>query len=134
MENKKKIICALIIGRKGSIGFPKKNLYPLLGRPMVMYPILAAKKSKMVEDYDLRIYNKQQSQINQLINELTEIGCFYKDWNFTHGLIDFPALINNETVFLCWRSDESQILYYHKIESGYTGRISIPSKYQKTNS
>tara|TARA_B100000029_G_scaffold513668_1_gene613934 strand:+ start:224 stop:1000 length:777 start_codon:yes stop_codon:yes gene_type:complete len=49
MENKKKIICALIIGRKGSIGFPKKNLYPLLGRPMVMYPILAAKKSKMVE-------------------------------------------------------------------------------------
>ncbi len=47
MENKKKIICALIIGRKGSIGFPKKNLYHLLGRPMVMYPKLAAKKSKM---------------------------------------------------------------------------------------
>ena len=49
-RREKKVICALVIGRKGSIGFPKKNLYPILGRPMAMYPILAAKKSKMIDE------------------------------------------------------------------------------------
>jgi len=46
--NNKKINCALLIGRKGSKGFPGKNMYPVLGRPMSWYPINAAKKSKLV--------------------------------------------------------------------------------------
>jgi len=28
------MIVALLLGRKGSIGFPGKNLYPVLGRPL----------------------------------------------------------------------------------------------------
>ena len=36
---------ALIIGRKGSTGFPGKNTLPILGRPLCAYPILAAKNS-----------------------------------------------------------------------------------------
>ena len=38
-----------MIGRKGSIGFPQKNIYPVLGRPLSAYPLLAAKESKQVE-------------------------------------------------------------------------------------
>jgi hypothetical protein len=45
MENK---IFALLIGREGSIGFPGKNLYPVLGRPLMLYPLLAALNSKYV--------------------------------------------------------------------------------------
>jgi hypothetical protein len=37
------MICALLIGREGSRGFPGKNLYPVLGRPMMAYPLLAAR-------------------------------------------------------------------------------------------
>jgi hypothetical protein len=36
------MIAALLLGRKGSIGFPGKNLYPVLGRPLMVYPLLAA--------------------------------------------------------------------------------------------
>ena len=36
------MICALLIGREGSNGFPGKNLYPVLGRPMAYYPIKIA--------------------------------------------------------------------------------------------
>ena len=36
------MIVALILGRKGSVGFPGKNLFPLLGRPLMAYPLLAA--------------------------------------------------------------------------------------------
>ena len=61
--------------------------------------------------------------------ELEEIGCFYKDWNFTIGLVDFPAIIDGKEVLLCWRSDEDDILYYHGFEDGYAGRKEIPDKY-----
>lgn len=42
------MICALMIGRAGSTGFPGKNLYPILGRPLAEYPLLAAKASRHV--------------------------------------------------------------------------------------
>jgi CMP-N-acetylneuraminic acid synthetase len=36
------MICALLLGREGSSGFPGKNVMPVLGRPMMAYPLLAA--------------------------------------------------------------------------------------------
>ena len=44
------MIVAILIGRDGSIGLPKKNVYPLLNRPLMSYPLLAAKNSKFVDD------------------------------------------------------------------------------------
>ena len=43
------MIAALLIGRKGSVGFPGKNIYPVLGRPLSAYPIMAAKYSRLVD-------------------------------------------------------------------------------------
>lgn len=42
-------IAALLLGRKGSVGFPGKNTYPILGRPLMTYPVMAAKKSRYVD-------------------------------------------------------------------------------------
>jgi hypothetical protein len=36
------------VGRKGSIGFPGKNVYPILGKPLAYYPMKAAKTAKLV--------------------------------------------------------------------------------------
>ena len=46
------MICALMIGREGSAGFPGKNVAPVLGRPLMAYPLLAAQEAQSVE----RIY------------------------------------------------------------------------------
>jgi hypothetical protein len=73
--------------------------------------------------------NKMVEEVNRFMVELEEIGCYYKDWNFTIGLIDFPAIINGKNVFLCWKSDEDDIIYYHDIEAGFAGRKLIPEKY-----
>jgi len=44
------MILALVLGRGGSIGFPGKNTYEVLGRPMMEYSILAAKNSKYIDE------------------------------------------------------------------------------------
>jgi hypothetical protein len=44
------MISALLIGRQGSIGFPGKNVYPVLGKPLMAYPLLAAKNAKLVDN------------------------------------------------------------------------------------
>lgn len=43
------MICALLVGREGSGGFPGKNLHPLLGVPLVAYPLRAALASTLVD-------------------------------------------------------------------------------------
>ena len=42
------MIIALMIGRSGSTGFPGKNVYPILGRPLCSYPLMAANSSGYV--------------------------------------------------------------------------------------
>lgn len=69
---------------------------------------------------------KLAGDVEHFMLELEEIGCFFKDWNFQIGLVDFPAVIDGKEVFLCWRSDEDDIMYYHEMEAGFAGRKIIP--------
>ena len=69
-------------------------------------------------------------EIEKLIRELEELGCYFKDWNFEVGLVDFPAVIDGTEVLLCWRSDEPRIEWYHGFEDGYASRKPI-RPYQK---
>jgi hypothetical protein len=72
---------------------------------------------------------KMADGVHGFIRELEEIGCFYKDWNFTIGLVDFPSIIDGNEVLLCWRSDEETIKFYHDMDSGFAGRRKIPEEY-----
>jgi hypothetical protein len=38
------------------------------------------------------------------------------------GLIDFPAIIGGKEVFLCWEQDETDIEFWHDLDTGYAGR------------
>lgn len=69
------------------------------------------------------------AKINNYITELEELGCYYKDWNFSIGLVDFPSVIDGEEVMLCWKSDEPDIIYYHGLNDGFGGRKIIPEVY-----
>lgn len=73
-------------------------------------------------------YERTYAQVNALIDELESLGCFYKDWNFDKGLVDFPALIDGQEVLLCWHCDEQDIRWYHGIEDGFQGRKAIPEE------
>src|SRR5258705_507775 len=43
------MICALLLGRHGSAGLPGKNIYPVLGRPLIAYPLMAARDSTRID-------------------------------------------------------------------------------------
>lgn len=38
------------------------------------------------------------------------------------GLIDFPAIIGDKEVFLCWEQEEDDIDFWHDLDAGYAGR------------
>ncbi|MEE9276762.1 MAG: cytidylyltransferase [bacterium] len=42
-------VAALLLGRKGSAGFPGKNTYPVLGRPLSYYPMKAGVDARSVD-------------------------------------------------------------------------------------
>ena len=69
---------------------------------------------------------KLASDVDKFMNELEEIGCYFKDWNFRIGLVDFPGLVDGKEVFFCWKSDEEDIEFYHELEEGFAGRKPIP--------
>jgi hypothetical protein len=44
------------------------------------------------------------------------------------GLVDFYALVDDELVLLCWRTDEAEVAHYHTLEGGFAGRKLLPSR------
>lgn len=38
------------------------------------------------------------------------------------GLIDFPAILGDKEVFLCWEQEEDDIEFWHDLDAGYAGR------------
>ena len=61
------MIVAILIGRDGSTGYPGKNVAIVLGRPLVAWPLLAAKSTREIE----RVYVSTDSRrIKQIAGEL----------------------------------------------------------------
>lgn len=62
-------------------------------------------------------------RLNQLEHELRDIGCQLKDWSV--GLVDFPAMLGNRPVLLCWKLGEPRVEYWHELHAGFAGRQPI---------
>lgn len=60
------------------------------------------------------------ARVNELIALVHAQGCLVNGPEA--GLVDFPALVGNEIVFLCWRHGEDAINHWHRIPDGFAGR------------
>ena len=38
------------------------------------------------------------------------------------GLLDFPAILGEKEVFLCWEQDEEDVEFWHDLDAGFAGR------------
>ena len=78
---------------------------------------------KMGEDLGGHIVNSQfhdMQRVHAVLGEFHQREIQIKDLN--RGLIDFPALLDDREVFLCWEKTEGDITHWHSLESGFSDR------------
>jgi hypothetical protein len=59
-------------------------------------------------------------EVRQLLETVERAGIVLRD--IERGLVDFPALMDDREVYLCWELGEDEVAYWHELEGGYGGR------------
>ncbi|MBI3004921.1 MAG: DUF2203 domain-containing protein [Ignavibacteriales bacterium] len=71
-----------------------------------------------------RFFPPELEQLVDILKKLEKLGILVK--GIEQGLIDFPHLRSNgQEVYLCFKADETEIRFWHSVESGFAGRKSI---------
>ena len=83
----------------------------MMGGVIVPYEKLAAVRAE---------HSQLAESLKSTLNRILETGCLIKDLDV--GLLDFPSLIDNEEVYLCWKLGEDRIRFYHRQDEGFAGR------------
>jgi hypothetical protein len=69
--------------------------------------------------------------LRNVVGQIEASGCLVKDLD--RGLVDFPALLGDEEVYLCWKLGEDSIGYWHRVEEGYAGRKPIGDDFGRSS-
>jgi len=96
-------IIGLLIGRAGSSGIKEKNLYPVLGRPLMAYPLIAAKSSRYVDqvfvstdcEMMMRVGKDYGAEIINRPRELATNGALAED-AYLHGYREIHNRLERE--------------------------------------
>jgi hypothetical protein len=64
--------------------------------------------------------NRLHEAVEAALERIQATGCVVKDLDI--GLLDFPARIDNQEVYLCWKLGEDRIRFYHRQDEGFAGR------------
>ncbi len=59
-------------------------------------------------------------EVRRLLETIEQSGIVLRD--IDRGLVDFPALMDEREVYLCWELGEDDVAYWHELETGYGGR------------
>jgi hypothetical protein len=62
-------------------------------------------------------------KIKDTLNEIDATGVQVKDLDI--GLLDFPCLVDDGMILLCWKLGEEKITHWHSLEEGFKGRKPI---------
>jgi hypothetical protein len=94
-----------------------EHLTAVAGRIMMMGGVLVPYEKLSV----MRAEHRQLAEsLKSTLSRILETGCLIKDLEV--GLLDFPSLLNNEEVYLCWKLGEDRIRFYHRQDEGFAGR------------
>lgn len=61
--------------------------------------------------------------LRSALEEIASRGCLIKDLD--SGLVDFPCLLEQREVYLCWKLGEPHIGFWHDPDEGFAGRKPI---------
>jgi hypothetical protein len=74
-------------------------------------------------------YDAHVQQAKDSLAEIDAIGVQVKD--IDTGLLDFPCIIEGETLLLCWKMGESRIGFWHTLDAGFRGRQPLDARFVK---
>jgi len=108
------------IGARKKLGALEEELAAVSTRILMMGGILVP-YAKLAQK---RMEHQALAEIMKTnLEKILSTGCLIKDLDV--GLLDFPSVIGNEEVYLCWKLGEDRIRYYHRQDEGYAGRKPI---------
>jgi hypothetical protein len=82
-------------------------------------------KSALTRDDAERVRHEVEQaivRVREEISRIEEAGIAVKD---VEGLVDFPAMLGERHVFLCWKFPEESVDFWHEFEAGFAGRQPI---------
>jgi hypothetical protein len=94
----------------------------LSGGLLVNVPRIARRKAER---------DRALQEAKDVLAEIEAIGVQIKDLDV--GLLDFPCIVGDEIVLLCWKSGEDTINFWHGVEEGFRGRKPIDERILKAN-
>lgn len=62
-------------------------------------------------------------KIKDTLSEIDATGVQVKDLDI--GLLDFPCIVDDGMILLCWKLGEEKIAHWHSVEEGFKGRKPI---------
>jgi hypothetical protein len=74
-------------------------------------------------------HEKALQETRDTLAEFEEIGVQVKDLEL--GLLDFPCVLDGQTVLLCWKLGEKDIGFWHTEEDGFAGRKPLDARFGK---
>lgn len=74
-------------------------------------------------------YEAYVQEAKDSLAEIDAMGVQVKD--IDTGLLDFPCLIEGQTVLLCWKMGESRIGFWHTLDAGFRGRQPLDARFEK---
>ena len=83
---------------------------------------MASFKDYIIKKQEL---NSAITNFYKSIEDLEATGVSVK--SIDQGLLDFPSLMFNEEIWLCWKQGETEIKFWHGKDEGFNGRKPIES-------
>ena len=65
-------------------------------------------------------WQRTLARVSELIERLQEWSVELRD--LSQGLVDFPAHVEGQEAWLCWRLGEPEVAYWHPRETGFADR------------
>ena len=95
----------------------EESLARIASRIMMMGGVVVSyeKAAKLRAEHDRVV-----TDVKSALERIEATGCLVKDLDV--GLLDFPAILENEEVYLCWRLGEDRIRFYHRQDEGFASR------------
>jgi hypothetical protein len=59
-------------------------------------------------------------EVRRLLETIEQSGIVLRD--IDRGLVDFPSLLDDREIYLCWEMGEEEVAFWHDLDTGYGGR------------